>query len=74
MGSKSNKNKIPSKNGAPKEVLRPIPELIITKDADPGCNNALYIVKIPREFIPVGMLLANTYEYRFIGIKKGYVK
>lgn len=66
-----------SKNGAKKLLkteARELPELIITKDATKGCNNAFYVVKIPREFIPTGMLMAKFYEYQFIGLKKGYPK
>lgn len=53
-----------------KEPIRDIPQLILTKEKDDNTNNAFYTVRIPREFIPTGILTAKWYEYRFIGLKK----
>lgn len=54
-----------------KEAKQPkyIPELIC--NLKPSKDNAgLYVVKIPREFLPQPPFTANIYEYRFIGMKE----
>lgn len=55
-----------------KKPVRDIPQLILTRKADPGCNNAFYTVRIPIAFMP--KTLAAWYEYRFIGLKEDLKK
>lgn len=52
-----------------KNKTKYIPELICELQPIEGKQKGLYVVRIPKEFLPEMPYTASIYEYRFIGIK-----